>query len=194
MVSSPPIAGSRQPSRFCHECQGFVPAPDPCVDESPGCVFDALHHVLPIAKLAGPEPVLKLPQGLSVLRRKVPHQKPLDLGPLDDQVSQPARSLLGAIQVVLRALAADRHSSLEIEQSHHRVGDRAAQVVEIDVGAEFISASGRKARLWLFGWGQPPRVARGLSGRESAGARLGRWKQGEKTRESGGEEGIRTPE
>ena len=43
-------------------------------------------------------------------------------------------------------------------------------------------------------WDRLPRVARGLSGRESVGAGFDRWKQAVKTRESGGEEGIRTPE
>ena len=113
------------------------------LDECLGGVLDTLHQVLPVAKLAGPQPIPHLSQGLRVLFLEVPHQKPLDLGPLDDQVSQPARPLLGTIQVVLRALAADGHSGLEVEQCDHGIGDRAAQVVEVDVNA--VGTSGRQA-------------------------------------------------
>ena len=103
--------------------------------------MDALGNVLPVLQLPLLQPAGQLIEPLRKPLGVARHQEALHLRLLDDQLSQPSRSHLGFLEVVLRDLAADGDPRLHVDQPHDRVGDGPAHVVEVDVdavGAEFL--------------------------------------------------------
>ncbi len=66
-------------------------------------------------------------------RGRLETRKPCTFACLTINWLEPARPALGTLEVVLRDLSAETDAGARIEVAHGRVGDRAADVVEVDV-------------------------------------------------------------
>ena len=104
-------------------------------DERGGRVLEPLGHVLAVGELALGEPAAEALQALGEAMDVVVDQEPLEPRAEDDQEAEVARRELRLGEVVLRDLPADRDAGAEREPPEDRLGERAADVVEVDVDA-----------------------------------------------------------
>ena len=98
-------------------------------------VLEALGHVLAVAELALGEPAAEPLQALGEAMDEVVDQEALEPRAEDDQEAEIARRELRLGEVVLRDLAADRDAGSQRQAAEDGLGDRAADVVEVDVDA-----------------------------------------------------------
>ena len=98
-------------------------------------VLEAIGDGLAVVDDARVDPAREAFGRLATAVGEVPDQKTLHAGPRRDQSWELARPGRGFLGVVQRDLSTDRHPRADVQVIEHRVGDRSADVIEVDVDA-----------------------------------------------------------
>src|SRR5580765_1569526 len=118
-------------------------------DEGARCVLEAFRHRLAVADVAVHDPAREARDRFAEARCVVGHEEALHARTDDDQEAGMKRRL-GALDVVLRHLPADRDPRADVQACMHCGGDLAAAVVEVHVdavGARGLHCRAQVARL-----------------------------------------------